>query len=775
MIGDILVDGDKVTACAAGGDGAVMDTAGAPAADDDEVDMARLMSDISSKIAKADETLRAKAKKEEQEKMKFEALLKVFKAVSKDSELAIPAIASAALKLLDAEYVNLYFVCETPGEEKKLRLAFSAKAGFTEGDEEEAIYSETLSFPIGSGVVGRLAVDVVAEKEDRTASVFNQDGRKAVVFGSDALSDDIDAAWAEDPSLGPSKIAAIGSFISCAISHVPESKSMLTEKTDAELKQVFEDVDDDNSGYLDREELVSLGQRLGKRLTTRELEQAMLEMDDDESGKIDLEEFSNWWKKSYQKLKLGNVIGVIQAINKQTHSYFEPKDGELLQGFLSQIGHVFATYVDKANLALAAASDEYLQTFHNQSQSAALARTNKALQGGTSKLKGKVKQIIFARRLSVEYTDFSKSPMGKMAITPLRRFDSQLLTGLNLPALEKLQQWSFPCLNYDQGQLAGCVVMIFEDIGLMQHFKLTESVVNKYAYTVFERYNAVPYHNLYHAFCVFQGCYWALLTASELKKGFTKLDQFSILVAALGHDLDHGGYNNDFHVKSGDDLALCYNDRSPLENKHARLTFEVSKMDGCDIFGTLSADDRQGARMSIIDMILHTDMKYHGEHMTSLENKTHFSTVEAEDRNFWLGVVLHTCDIANVAFKWDECYKWARMVIAEFKAQYAKEVEAGLPPTGFLNVQDDIYNSVHLPNVAKMQAGFGGFMVKPCLQKVARHIPIFEELVDTLESNIEIWQSMIPKEGVADEDLTRLPPPAGMELECMNRVKDLIS
>jgi hypothetical protein len=61
--------------------------------------------------------------------------------------------------------------------------------------------------------------------------------------------------------------------------------------------------------------------------------------------------------------------------------------------------------------------------------------------------------------------------------------------------------------------------MIFEDMGFMKEFKLTEKVVNSFAATVFGKYNSVPYHNMWHAFSVFQGCYWAMLKASELRKG----------------------------------------------------------------------------------------------------------------------------------------------------------------------------------------------------------------------------------------------------------------
>ena len=43
----------------------------------------------------------------------------------------------------------------------------------------------------------------------------------------------------------------------------------------------------------------------------------------------------------------------------------------------------------------------------------------------------------------------------------------------------------------------------------------------------------------------------------------------AMLMAAICHDYQHPGLNNDFLIKSHDPLALSYNDKSPLENHHA--------------------------------------------------------------------------------------------------------------------------------------------------------------------------------------------------------------
>ena len=68
-------------------------------------------------------------------------------------------------------------------------------------------------------------------------------------------------------------------------------------ETDPELlADLFNKIDTDGSGFLDREEIAQLSVELGKPLTEAELDKAMLSMDADGSGEVDLEEFVGWFE-----------------------------------------------------------------------------------------------------------------------------------------------------------------------------------------------------------------------------------------------------------------------------------------------------------------------------------------------------------------------------------------------------------------------------------------------------------------------------------------------
>jgi hypothetical protein len=76
--------------------------------------------------------------------------------------------------------------------------------------------------------------------------------------------------------------------------------SLLAEveaQEEADVRAVFDGIDLDGNGTLERNELDTLAQRLLHRpLSKAELDKAMADMDEDGSGEVDFEEFLVWWR-----------------------------------------------------------------------------------------------------------------------------------------------------------------------------------------------------------------------------------------------------------------------------------------------------------------------------------------------------------------------------------------------------------------------------------------------------------------------------------------------
>merc|ERR1719420_1509827 len=99
----------------------------------------------------------------------------------------------------------------------------------------------------------------------------------------------------------------------------------------------------------------------------------------------------------------------------------------------------------------------------------------------------------------------------------------------------------------------------------------------------------------------------------------TDLEQFALLVASTAHDVGHPGVNNGFLSEVGHELALQYNDRSPLENMHCAKLYSIVNVPECNVFKPLTREQYKEVRKFCIETILHTDMMGHNAMVKDLQ------------------------------------------------------------------------------------------------------------------------------------------------------------
>ncbi|EGB08555.1 hypothetical protein AURANDRAFT_25718, partial [Aureococcus anophagefferens] len=239
-----------------------------------------------------------------------------------------------------------------------------------------------------------------------------------------------------------------------------------------------------------------------------------------------------------------------------------------------------------------------------------------------------------------------------------------------------------------------------------------------------DAYNDNPYHNFRHGVAVLHLSFVALCHTRRAK-GLTSLDILSLKVAALCHDIDHPGWNNDFEVNSSSDKALLYNDVSVLENHHAAYTFGVLlRRPELDFLASIATDARKELRKVVISCILATDMSGHGKHVDELrrfvdrqasgkivddESPTH------ERRQFYMDTIIHLGDMAGQALpSYDTAKKWGYKIVEEFQNQAAKESKMGLPVSPFMaKLSTEV-------DVAMSQVAFIDYVVGPLITVVVR-------------------------------------------------------
>lgn len=84
---------------------------------------------------------------------------------------------------------------------------------------------------------------------------------------------------------------------------------------------------------------------------------------------------------------------------------------------------------------------------------------------------------------------------------------------------------------------------MFKRLRLTERFKIDEEKLENLVKDVSNKMKRVPYHNFTHVFNIVHMCY-IILTKTQLRLYLEDLDVLSCMVGAMGHDLDHPGYNN---------------------------------------------------------------------------------------------------------------------------------------------------------------------------------------------------------------------------------------
>ncbi|OWZ19270.1 3'5'-cyclic nucleotide phosphodiesterase [Phytophthora megakarya] len=295
---------------------------------------------------------------------------------------------------------------------------------------------------------------------------------------------------------------------------------------------------------------------------------------------------------------------------------------------------------------------------------------------------------------------------------------------------EELLRDSFDPLTKSISELENYAFQLFEGLVLIGTFRINEISLRMFIGELAGKYRDVPYHSFYHGFDVALASY-TLMRSPEVLSVIKELEALSLLIAALGHDADHPGNDNQFEVDSNSALALCYNDISVLENHHAATTFAVLRMPGCDILRDLSANARVSARTNIVRCILGTDMKHHTKLLSELAvvgTVQEFETVP-EGRQLMLNMIIHGADLGSVGRPLRVALKWVERVCTEFTQQAERSAELGINvPPHLLNLQDEATR-------CRLQMNFIDYLVAPLWVTISGLVPAAKTTLDNLRTN----------------------------------------
>jgi len=327
---------------------------------------------------------------------------------------------------------------------------------------------------------------------------------------------------------------------------------------------------------------------------------------------------------------------------------------------------------------------------------------------------------------------------------------------------EDFETWEFTALDLDGiacHSVCLCAILYYHG-----HLEKDASCVrwsatcSKFLEAIENRYNdakKVPYHNWTHAvdaaFTMFR-----VLEIIEADQWLSDLERFGLQVAAVCHDVGHPGLGNPFLIETGNELALQYNDSSPLESMHCATLFDVAQQQGNAMFSFLSASMYRELRYIIIEVILHTDYQCHFSMVKDLQtnydmNRDMFDLAEAmfhdgcefpvkevleflkgpEVKQQLINLLLHYVDVSNTMKPFPVCERWATLITQEFLMQGDKERELGLP------IQP--LNDRQKSNKPYSQIAFIEFFVSPLAVATAKLLSPLEFASNLMLLNVESW------------------------------------
>ncbi|KAI9095822.1 high affinity cGMP-specific 3',5'-cyclic phosphodiesterase 9A-like protein [Phlyctochytrium arcticum] len=340
----------------------------------------------------------------------------------------------------------------------------------------------------------------------------------------------------------------------------------------------------------------------------------------------------------------------------------------------------------------------------------------------------------------------SSSFVPRRAITRVSKINPRYLTShkytFTEETINQLKTPNFDPWLWQENEMLALFEFMFGELGLIEAFGIEVPTLRRFLQAIKDGYNNNPFHNFRHSFCVSQMMY-GMIHTTGLVTDLLPLDKLILLVACIGHDLDHPGFNNAYQINARTDLAIIYNDTSPLEMYHCACLFTILNDPETNILAHLDEATFKEARKGIIKCILATDMAKHGEHISTFKKFADegFTFSNPEHKLCLLQLVTKCADVSNEVRPPDVADPWVDCLLQEFFEQVDTEKAAGLPFAPFMDRE-----KVTKPGA---QIGFIGFVMIPLYELVSRVIPNMDPIVAPVRQALAYYKAEQEKEKTA--------------------------
>uniref|UniRef100_UPI00398EF818 high affinity cGMP-specific 3',5'-cyclic phosphodiesterase 9A n=1 Tax=Pristiophorus japonicus TaxID=55135 RepID=UPI00398EF818 len=309
----------------------------------------------------------------------------------------------------------------------------------------------------------------------------------------------------------------------------------------------------------------------------------------------------------------------------------------------------------------------------------------------------------------------------------------------SLEVTEEVRQYlktpTFDNWQWEDAEIMVLLQLMYIDLDFMSKFSIEMEVLQQFLFEVYRNYNNIPFHNFKHCFCVTQMMY-GLIWLTDLQNNMDDIDILTMLTSAICHDLDHPGYNNAYQINARTELALRYNDISPLENHHCSVAFKILEKPENNIFRNLTTEQFKRVREGMIKCVLATDMVRHNEILNQFRSiLSVFDFNNKDHKEVLTMIIIKVSDISNEARPMDVAEPWLDCLLQEFFNQSDMEKLEGLPVSPFMD-----RDKVTKPS---SQTGFIRFVLLPLFIELANLFPNLEQhIIDPVRKALDYYTEM---------------------------------
>ncbi|CAG9461371.1 unnamed protein product [Pedinophyceae sp. YPF-701] len=331
---------------------------------------------------------------------------------------------------------------------------------------------------------------------------------------------------------------------------------------------------------------------------------------------------------------------------------------------------------------------------------------------------------------------------------------------------EPLLSWNWSALLVNREELRACVASMFEKLDLVTDGPLAGRgrVPRSKLYSFLAVAEASyrdnnPYHNWMHACDVTHSTFMLLYEGTELSTVLSRSERLALMLAAVGHDLDHRGTNNAFLVATRDPLAIRYNDAAVQESMHAATLFElVTSHPEANLLQGMPDREWAHVRQTCVSAILGTDMAIHFDLIAGLETMTEAalwvsenaaphdedshvvtSALTPQQKKLLIQSLLHLADLSHVLKTGSTNIEWTKRVMDEFFAQGEMESSLGIPSLPIMNAKE-----TYVPGG---QVEFLEIIIRPFVSALAERIPSLKRTITrALYRTYRTWVAMVDRD-----------------------------